>query len=159
MENGIPKVMREAFAVLAGSMDDVFEPSQLASVQVGSRPSPRLKSLTYGVVGLQVLVFTGTTDGDRRLAAHVDRRCWPQGGVVSLFLHASSMGIHREVSFCPKGKSKPDIVFKQRLGGVYFMGPRLFGNEQTTRKHCVENIGMSALDETVVLLFRLNPGE
>ena len=90
---------------------------------------------------------------DAGIGPHVDQECFPQGGVVALYVHSVSFEAPRRVIAFYDAWNQPIFSCVLCCGSVYWMGPRLFAQDEATKiKH---KPTMVTKGECWVILFRL----
>lgn len=102
------------------------------------------------ICAIDAIHYQGDETG---MDGHVDQECFPQGGVVALYVHSEAFEAPRRViAFYD---SWDEFLFSCVLccGSMYYMGPRFFAQEEARRiKH---KPTMVTEGECWVILFRL----
>jgi hypothetical protein len=115
------------------------------------------ESVMERCMSVQLVRMTGSLvdDYSKDLTDHVDSACWPQGGTMSYLMCSSQPGLLRRVYFKPRLPGKKPFGFCHRVGGVYGMGPKFFGNLTATHSHGVEtNLSVGNVAYSLLLRFR-----
>lgn len=142
MAYGIPDLFRRALDEIVGKM---------------GLPSNVKDGLKRRQASVQIVRLTGEGKAamypTHLVTHHRDALAFPQGGVLSVYVHSSSPGVLRVITFKGIEQTRPEIYFRMHENSAYFMGQNLFSRHCAAYEHAAETM-LDIGDEAHVLLYR-----
>jgi hypothetical protein len=146
MELGIPKIFHRLFHLVSA-----LEAVKASGAMPEREGIPVLRTA-------QIMRYSGVIAGidpQTGIPYHGNLVCWPQGGLIVLYLRASHPWLTRRgVLFRKSGTGSAEHGFFMQVGGLYVMGAAVFGRNKGWQHAAVGEMPAGDKYEYEVVLLR-----